>query len=204
MCCLYCNNELKTRDQKKFCSRSCAASYNNHQKPKRIGVTQTCDKCKKDLGKKWLKTRKLCDECLVVHHLRNSSFKSLVGERTLREYLENYTPKTAANRYCGIRHNAAKIINRSGRAKECAVCGYSNHVEICHIKGIADHSMDSKISEINSLDNLVYLCPNHHWELDNTKKMVRSEGIEPSPRVYETPALPSELPALEIVPCSNH
>jgi predicted restriction endonuclease len=23
------------------------------------------------------------------------------------------------------------------------------------------------LSEVNDLSNLVYLCPNHHWELDN-------------------------------------
>ena len=197
MCCLNCKNELKSRYQIKFCSRSCSASYNNHLKPKRVGVTQTCNTCGKDLGKKWSKPRKFCNDCLVKHHLRNSSYKSLIEERTLKEYVENYNPKTAQNKYCGVRFHAAKIMKRSGRVKECAVCGYSNHVEICHIKGIADHSLDSKISEINSLDNLVYLCPNHHWELDNSnaRKVVRSRGIEPLPRVYETPALPSELTA---------
>ncbi|MBE7514091.1 MAG: HNH endonuclease [Anaerolineales bacterium] len=26
---------------------------------------------------------------------------------------------------------------------------------------------DSLLSEINAIDNLMALCPNHHWELDN-------------------------------------
>lgn len=169
MCCLNCNSELKSKDQKKFCSRSCAATYNNKLHPKRTGVIQSCEKCEINLGKKWLKTRKLCDDCLVEHHLRNSSFSSLVGERTLGEYLEKHSAKTKSNKYCGIRHNAAKVMRGSDREKKCIVCGYSNHVEICHIKGIAEHSLDSKISEINSLSNLMYLCPNHHWEFDNGK-----------------------------------
>jgi predicted HNH restriction endonuclease len=37
-------------------------------------------------------------------------------------------------------------------------------VEICHIKGIAEFSQNSLISEVNALSNLVALCKNHHWE----------------------------------------
>jgi hypothetical protein len=151
------------------------------------------------VGKKWKRKRKFCNKCLMDHQLRNSTFKSLMGDRTLGEYLEQYKAKSHSNKYCGIRNHASKVINRSKREKVCVECGYSNHVEICHIKGIADHSPDTKISEINDLTNLVYLCPNHHWEFDNKKKMVRSKGIEPFPKAYEVSALPSELTAHEIV-----
>jgi predicted restriction endonuclease len=55
----------------------------------------------------------------------------------------------------------------SDKEKVCAICGYSNHVELCHIKSIAHFSETAALEEINSLSNLIYLCPNHHWELDN-------------------------------------
>ena len=50
---------------------------------------------------------------------------------------------------------------------KCLSCGYSKHVEICHIKGISKHDDDTPISKINDLKNLITLCRNHHWELDN-------------------------------------
>jgi len=49
------------------------------------------------------------------------------------------------------------------------VCGYSNHVEVCHIKSVSDFDGDELMRNINSIDNLIGLCPNHHWEFDNGK-----------------------------------
>jgi len=32
---------------------------------------------------------------------------------------------------------------------------------------MSEFSDDTLIKDINNTDNLVGLCPNHHWELDN-------------------------------------
>ena len=48
------------------------------------------------------------------------------------------------------------------------VCLYQ-HYEVCHIDGISTHSDDVTIDEINDIDNLVAMCPTHHWELDYGK-----------------------------------
>lgn len=53
------------------------------------------------------------------------------------------------------------------KISSCQNCGYNKHVEVCHIKPIASYSEDTKLDEINCIDNLVVLCPNCHWELDN-------------------------------------
>ena len=45
--------------------------------------------------------------------------------------------------------------------------GYDKHYEVCHIKAVSDFSEDTPITVINHIDNLVALCPNHHWEFDN-------------------------------------
>lgn len=50
---------------------------------------------------------------------------------------------------------------------KCAICGYDKHIEIAHIKAVSDFEDSVKISEINSINNLIALCPNHHWEYDN-------------------------------------
>lgn len=50
---------------------------------------------------------------------------------------------------------------------KCAICGYSKHVEVAHIKAVSEFDNDATIKEINSVDNLIGLCPNHHWEYDH-------------------------------------
>ena len=65
MNCFTCQTELVRKDQKKFCSRSCAATFNNtgrqrHSKPDSVHSTvKKCATCGKDS-----KHRKYCsDEC---------------------------------------------------------------------------------------------------------------------------------------------
>jgi hypothetical protein len=71
----------------------------------------------------------------------------------------------AANRY------HAKLRGYSRRAykgpNSCAVCQYEIHIEIAHIVSAKDFDPNTKLSVVNSSDNLVALCRNHHWELDN-------------------------------------
>lgn len=66
-----------------------------------------------------------------------------------------------------IRQLARQNFVASGVKKECAICGYSNHIEICHVKSIKNFSDSSFVTEINDPKNLLPLCPNHHWEFDN-------------------------------------
>jgi HNH endonuclease len=66
-----------------------------------------------------------------------------------------------------IRAHAGRVFNLSGLTRECAVCGYSEHVEVCHILSVGDFDENATIAEINARENLVALCPNHHWEFDN-------------------------------------
>jgi predicted restriction endonuclease len=55
----------------------------------------------------------------------------------------------------------------SRRERKCEFCGYPRHVECCHIREIADFPNEATLGEVNAVDNLVLLCPNHHWELDH-------------------------------------
>ena len=71
--------------------------------------------------------------------------------------------------------SARSAIQKSARAiyksfypkPKCAICGYSNCVEVAHIKAVSEFEDETTIREINSIDNLIGLCPNHHWEYDN-------------------------------------
>lgn len=71
-----------------------------------------------------------------------------------------------SHHYAHIRDIARRTYNKSNKPKECIHCGYDKHYEVAHIKAIKDHPKDSKISEVNHIDNLIALCPNCHWELD--------------------------------------
>lgn len=75
--------------------------------------------------------------------------------------------KEFLGKYSAINSNARTLQKYYEKEKSCKNCGYDKHVEVAHIKAIADFPDNSLISEINAKDNLVYLCPNCHWEFDN-------------------------------------
>lgn len=66
-----------------------------------------------------------------------------------------------------IRRSAQKAYEEAKKPYECAICGYNKHVEIAHIKAVSDFDDSTLVSEINHPNNLIGLCPNHHWEYDN-------------------------------------
>lgn len=66
-----------------------------------------------------------------------------------------------------IQKTARRIYFENIKAPKCEICGYTNHVEVAHIKPVSEFPKTATIKEINSLDNLIGLCPNHHWEYDN-------------------------------------
>lgn len=66
-----------------------------------------------------------------------------------------------------IRDHAKRVMREELKNAVCARCGYSNHVEICHLKPIRDFDPDDLLIKVNEKSNLVLLCPNCHWELDN-------------------------------------
>ncbi|WP_394804943.1 HNH endonuclease [Hymenobacter monticola] len=47
------------------------------------------------------------------------------------------------------------------------MCGYDTHYEVCHIKPINEFMPTDFVADVNRLNNLVALCPNHHWEFDH-------------------------------------
>jgi len=80
----------------------------------------------------------------------------------LFEYRKNWQSARSAIQ------KSARAVYRSYYPKpKCAICGYSNCVEVAHIKAVSEFENDATIREINSVDNLIGLCPNHHWEYDN-------------------------------------
>lgn len=158
MKCLNCQEDTTNP---KFCSKSCAASFNNKREDLlRLGrrvKTKKCRVCDTLIFQK----NSYCPKCILLgKHLRNQKH---LKDKTLGEEIDG--SKKDANIYNNIRQHARRVCREETYC--CDKCGYEKHVEICHIKPIRDFSLDSLVSEINDRSNLVKLCPNCHWELDN-------------------------------------
>lgn len=60
---------------------------------------------------------------------------------------------------------------------DCVVCGESRAVETCHIIPVCICKIVNELNYlVNSLDNCVRLCKNHHWMFDNN--LLTDEELE--------------------------
>ena len=159
--CLYCGKPILRNDtkkiydtkKKKFCNHSCSAKYNNSKRQKK---QYFCVKCGNLIGEGEKFARKqLCEEC----NPNNIDWNKITyGEMKAKR---NYQVNSR------IRELARTAYLKNNLNPKCEICGYDKHVEVHHIKGISTFSDDTPIAEINTISNLIGLCPNHHWEIEN-------------------------------------
>ena len=152
--CLTCGIRISYEGRKnKFCSRSCSAKLNNNRYPKRTSTKILICKC----GSKKDPKAETCQKCF--------SYDRHLGqlERTKADATSKGASRT---KFAQIRDIAHKVLHLEKREKACKVCKFDVIVEVCHIKSIASFPDHTLVKEINSPDNLVYLCPNHHAMLD--------------------------------------
>lgn len=159
-------NKNKTKNF--FCSHSCSAIFNNKIRNlnRKTDTLWIGEKYKRGYNKcpicgklKYYKSE-LCSDC------RNKE-KRKIKERTLGSYIDG--KKYLTTRCSEIRKDARRTIEESAKEKVCAYC--HNHefdaiLEVHHIKGILEFDRTSTVREINSEDNLIWLCPNHHKMLE--------------------------------------
>jgi 5-methylcytosine-specific restriction endonuclease McrA len=65
-----------------------------------------------------------------------------------------------------LREDARKVYHAAFPYR-CRHCGYDKYIEVCHKRSLASFPDDTPISVVNSLDNLIGLCRNCHWEFDH-------------------------------------
>lgn len=128
----------------------------------------------KQLGYKYSYRKKLlkdkikerCDELNIdFSHLKiKESNKSDFVNTTKKNIFDDRKNWQSAR--SSIQKNARNIFFKENKTPKCYICGYDKHVEVAHIKSVSSFTDESLISEINSIDNLIGLCPNHHWEYD--------------------------------------
>lgn len=154
-----------------FCSRSCSTSYNNRKR--QIGPSKK--KC----------CRKHCDNCVEIW--TDNLCKKHKEERTTRLATGNpitvgelRNKKSVLNQHRSSRHNLlghrARYHLKHLLSVSCFRCGYSPHVELCHIKPLRDFPDGALVSEVNNECNVVPLCPNCHWEMDHNSELLKLIG----------------------------
>ena len=149
----------KSNNKLFFCNKSCSAKYNNRKYPKRKNVNtsdEICPICGRIKGK----DSALCKDC--DYKKRKDEFrKTPIGEYIGYDKKVKYL----TNRCGSIRRDARNILIENNVQCECAIC--HNHdfdliTEAHHIKPITEFPPETLISEVNNVNNLVWLCPNHH------------------------------------------
>jgi DNA-directed RNA polymerase subunit M/transcription elongation factor TFIIS len=126
----------------------------------------TCKQCaktfpvpkRKDRG---FAPRTYCDSCWYSLYGPNAKNFS----KTKEELFKNKSTWQSAR--SSIQRSARRVYQYSDKPKHCTKCGYDKHYEVAHIKSVADFPSTALVSTINSIDNLIALCPNCHWEHDN-------------------------------------
>lgn len=155
MNCLHCNTETKNP---KYCSKSCSAIMSNTSHPKRV-TKKRCIDCGGSVAN-YRKSR--CDEHTEIY--RENKYKNLtIGQYRLKPSVVDKHPSWV--------HSHVRLFARSWlkhlTKQQCRHCGYNKHIELAHIKGVSSFEDSALLSEINSEDNVLPLCPNCHWEFDN-------------------------------------
>jgi hypothetical protein len=136
-----------------FCNHSCAQTYNNRLLGRRTSKKgkngRKCPFCGGDISK-W---SRMCSDCKSGRLM--AKVKADLKTRPYQSYRSL------------IQKNARAVYRNSGLPMKCVVCGYDKHIDVSHKKSVSSFADDATVEQINSIGNLMALCPNHHWEYDN-------------------------------------
>lgn len=136
-----CDNCSKPTPNPRFCSRSCAASVTNQEAPKRRKQPRLARRRIQDI-REAARSRTLAEVRAKIKGQHPSWVMSYV-RRWARQNLKDLLQVP------------------------CQACGYSKHVELCHIRPVSSFPASASLGEINDRRNIRVLCPNCHWEFDN-------------------------------------
>ena len=131
--------------------RSCAMVFKWANHASYLKIKKKIFKCKL-CSKPISSSRRICAACYGTDW----------NNKTLAEFKQ----KARYQIHSIVRAHARAVFKETGIPAECSVCGYSKHVELHHVKSIKMFKNTAKGLEINNLENLAVLCPNHHWEAD--------------------------------------
>ena len=148
--CLNCGKEIEVPigwkgHRNKFCSQSCAASYNNLNRNKKINV---CEHCGKELNNKSHKNKYCSFECQHNHEYEEYIKRWNSGEENgLRG---KYDVSSHIRRYLFEKYD-----------NKCQLCGWGMENPITHKIPLQIHHINGDCTN-NKEENLQLLCPNCH------------------------------------------
>tara|TARA_Y100000034_G_C6896755_1_gene413581 strand:- start:226 stop:714 length:489 start_codon:yes stop_codon:yes gene_type:complete len=145
--CIYCSKELTSRFQKKFCSHSCSASYNNKARREPPNICFNCGE------KTPSKNHKYCNKNCYIQHQKNITLQKILKGTASSYVVKHYLLKTFGH-YCN-------------RCKNTYWNDQLIPIELEHIDGN---------SKNNSLDNVELLCPNCHAQTPTYKAKNKGNG----------------------------
>jgi hypothetical protein len=142
-----------SRDKGLVCSLACSAllATTENAKARRAGpgVKGLCS-----CGNPKKTTAHQCAACLAIA-------RDALLDRTLGDLRAQYSTLEFHAKVRGL----ARTMYQG--PKFCAACGYSLHVDICHVKPVAAFDLSATLREVNAPDNLVALDKRCHWEFDH-------------------------------------
>jgi hypothetical protein len=166
--CGQCGGSFSRRSHGKkerglFCSRRCAAQHRSAERFTGGPICSTCGGPKSYGG----------DTCRACWSLQFAS-------RTVGELRAQYGTFAFHAKIRGLARSAYRGL------RECAACGYSLHVDICHIRDVASFPDSATVGEVNDPANLIALDKRCHWEFDHgylayiDGQIVAGAGFEPA------------------------
>lgn len=149
--CTHCDIMLpQEKKNNKFCSRSCAASFNNSVTPKRVAKTHDCPQCgvtvKTNIGK-------YCsDACYDIHRRKYKTVqeKEIALRKKVREVSANYRAK--------VRNQTPEDADRAAIKQFYDNCPEGYEV---------DHIIPISKGGLHTLENLQYLTVRENRQKSN-------------------------------------
>lgn len=194
--CKHCNKIILTETGKKvsetktkqFCNHTCATTFKNNTRTNiKTGPTSIADSCSDDDfikayndSNNYIQLGKSIGYTFINTDIRKK-LKHRIKKLGLEEYnAENKLSISTATKgeliskrsnwqswRSDIQKNARSVYQKSDKPNHCVICGYDKTYEVAHIKAVSDFDDNTLVSDINNIDNLIALCPNHHWEFDH-------------------------------------
>lgn len=182
--------KAKEAKTKVFCSRSCSAKYNNAllDPAVRRGPLPFAVMCSNEDFVSFYEQSSTIDElCSKLGYKQSGGGSHQVKKRMASLGLESYSSKRvkeksielktkgeliSKSKYWSewrslVQRHARKMQANSDKPKKCQICGYDLTYEVAHIKSVSSFDEETTVAEMNNINNLIALCPNHHWEYDH-------------------------------------
>lgn len=160
--CLHCQLELTEKYQKKFCNRSCSASYNNQFKTK---------------NGKYVRMSKKCTVCETITYTQNTSVCSEACRKEKLSRLRKF--KTKDEQY-----HARKMMQRESYARYAARKKYQTSVDedLSAIKEFYRNCPDGY-----EVDHITPISKNGAHSISNLQYLTISENRKKSNKIMEPP-----------------